>query len=129
MLVAGARIERISSVEVKMSKEDSINEISRRQLLTILAASAGLLIGCNATGATSSSSSGSSGGTTSGNTACVLTPELTIGPYFVDEKLNRSDLTTDTTNTNVLHRRPADSEHLHHGIQQQRPHRLARCSG
>ncbi|MET0226421.1 MAG: hypothetical protein ABW187_08285 [Dokdonella sp.] len=25
--------------------------------------------------------------------ACVLAPELTIGPYFVDERLNRSDLT------------------------------------
>lgn len=25
--------------------------------------------------------------------ACVLAPELTIGPYFVDEHLNRSDLT------------------------------------
>jgi protocatechuate 3,4-dioxygenase beta subunit len=32
----------------------------------------------------------------------VLTPELTVGPYFVDEKLNRSDLTTNTTDSNVL---------------------------
>ncbi len=29
-------------------------------------------------------------------------PDLTVGPYFVDEKLNRSDLTTDTTDSNVL---------------------------
>jgi protocatechuate 3,4-dioxygenase beta subunit len=29
----------------------------------------------------------------------VLTPEETVGPYFVEEKLNRSDLTTDS---NVL---------------------------
>src|SRR5467141_1685661 len=29
------------------------------------------------------------------------TPELTVGPYFVDERLNRSDLTTNTTDTNV----------------------------
>lgn len=28
--------------------------------------------------------------------SCVVTPELTEGPYFVDEKLNRSDITTDT---------------------------------
>jgi protocatechuate 3,4-dioxygenase beta subunit len=31
----------------------------------------------------------------------VLTPELTEGPYFVDERLNRSNLTTGTANTNV----------------------------
>jgi protocatechuate 3,4-dioxygenase beta subunit len=36
----------------------------------------------------------------------VLTPELTVGPYFVDEKLNRSDLTTNTTDTNVLNATP-----------------------
>jgi len=36
-----------------------------------------------------------------GNAACVLTPDLTVGPYFVDEKLDRSDLTADTTDTNV----------------------------
>ena len=28
--------------------------------------------------------------------ACVLSPELTAGPFFVDEHLERSDLTTDT---------------------------------
>jgi protocatechuate 3,4-dioxygenase beta subunit len=36
----------------------------------------------------------------------VLTPELTVGPYFVDEKLNRSDLTTNTTDSNVLNATP-----------------------
>jgi protocatechuate 3,4-dioxygenase beta subunit len=30
-------------------------------------------------------------------TACVLTPSKTEGPYFVDEKLNRSDIRTDPT--------------------------------
>jgi hypothetical protein len=29
-------------------------------------------------------------------------PQLTEGPYFVDERLNRSDLTSDTTNAAVL---------------------------
>jgi protocatechuate 3,4-dioxygenase beta subunit len=29
-----------------------------------------------------------------------------VGPYFVDEKLNRSDLTTNTTDTNVLNGTP-----------------------
>src|SRR5205807_2293498 len=27
--------------------------------------------------------------------ACVVTPSETEGPYFVDERLNRSDITTD----------------------------------
>jgi protocatechuate 3,4-dioxygenase beta subunit len=30
-------------------------------------------------------------------TSCVLTPSKTEGPYFVDEKLNRSDIRTDPT--------------------------------
>ena len=33
--------------------------------------------------------------------ACVLTLEETEGPYFVDEKLNRSDLTSDPSNGSV----------------------------
>jgi protocatechuate 3,4-dioxygenase beta subunit len=33
--------------------------------------------------------------------ACFLTPALTEGPYFVDERLNRSDIRTDPT-TNVV---------------------------
>lgn len=32
---------------------------------------------------------------------CVLSPTLTEGPFFVDERLNRVDLTTNTANTNV----------------------------
>jgi protocatechuate 3,4-dioxygenase beta subunit len=32
---------------------------------------------------------------TSTNAACVVTPALTEGPYFVDERLNRSDLRAD----------------------------------
>jgi protocatechuate 3,4-dioxygenase beta subunit len=32
---------------------------------------------------------------------CVVRPELTEGPYFVDEKINRSDIRTDTT-TNAV---------------------------
>jgi protocatechuate 3,4-dioxygenase beta subunit len=43
----------------------------------------------------SSTSSTSSTSTTSTNTQCVVTPELTEGPYFVDEMLNRSDIRTD----------------------------------
>ena len=33
--------------------------------------------------------------------ACVLSPEKTEGPYFVDERLNRSDIRIDTSNGSV----------------------------
>ena len=33
--------------------------------------------------------------------ACVVTPEQTEGPYFVDERLNRSDIRSDPANGNV----------------------------
>jgi len=32
------------------------------------------------------------------NSACVVRPEQTEGPYFVDERLNRSDIRSDPTN-------------------------------
>jgi protocatechuate 3,4-dioxygenase beta subunit len=39
--------------------------------------------------------------TTAKNLACVVKPQQTEGPYFVEEKLNRSDLRTDTTDKSV----------------------------
>ena len=33
--------------------------------------------------------------------SCTLAPTLTEGPYWVDEKLNRADITTDTTRASV----------------------------
>jgi hypothetical protein len=33
--------------------------------------------------------------------ACVVRPEQTEGPYFIDEKLNRSDIRADPTNGSV----------------------------
>jgi protocatechuate 3,4-dioxygenase beta subunit len=57
-----------------------------------------------ATNATDTTDTTSSGGTTiptTGSSTCVLTASLTEGPFFVDEKLNRSDIRTDPT-TGVL---------------------------
>jgi len=92
-----------------MSDSPDSLQLTRRRLLEILGgAGAAALSGCGSSSTSASSTSGStSGTTTSGTTAsCVLTPELTVGPYFVDEKLNRSDLTTNTTDTNVLNATP-----------------------
>jgi protocatechuate 3,4-dioxygenase beta subunit len=36
-----------------------------------------------------------------GSPACVVTPAQTEGPYFVDEKLNRSDIRSDPTDNTV----------------------------
>lgn len=51
-----------------------------------------------ATTASTATTTGATTGTTAGgNVGCVLvSPELTEGPYFVDELLNRSDIRTDT---------------------------------
>jgi len=83
-------------------------QLTRRRLIEILGgAGVAALSGCGGSSTSASSTSGSTSGTTSGTTAsCVLTPELTVGPYFVDEKLNRSNLTTNTTDTNVLNATP-----------------------
>jgi protocatechuate 3,4-dioxygenase beta subunit len=40
-------------------------------------------------------------GTGAGATTCILTPELSEGPFFVDETLERSDLVTGETATGV----------------------------
>jgi protocatechuate 3,4-dioxygenase beta subunit len=53
------------------------------------------LVGCGSSSSPTSPSSSSS--STSTNSSCVVTPSLTEGPYFVDERLNRSDLRSDPT--------------------------------
>ena len=49
------------------------------------------------TDTSSTTAAGGTTGSTSGSATCVLTAALTEGPYFVDEKLNRSDIRTDPT--------------------------------
>lgn len=91
-----------------------LNRLTRRDLLGFAAKGAAsvvvsqALIGCGTdsvtgatttdTGTTTGTGTGTGTGTTTGgsaSTSCVLTAALTEGPYFVDEKLNRSDITTD----------------------------------
>lgn len=87
-----------------MAFEGVGKEMSRREALGLLAvAGAGVRLGCGGAKSTTSTTSTSTGTSTtgSGNASCILTPNLTVGPYFVDEKLNRSDLTSDTRDTNV----------------------------
>jgi protocatechuate 3,4-dioxygenase beta subunit len=97
--------------------------MSRRQTLGLLgAAGLALAVGCNdnddagSEGATETAGTTSTPGatgtpaataTTSAATAapavsCVVTPEVTEGPYFVDERLNRSDIREDPTTGEVV---------------------------
>jgi protocatechuate 3,4-dioxygenase beta subunit len=84
--------------------------LSRKEMLGLLmGASAVLLAGCDAlptalSQISNSSSSSSASQTNASSTsatsstsqlACIVTPELTEGPYFVDEKLNRADIRSD----------------------------------
>ena len=81
-----------------------LTQLSRRDLLGFAAKGAAsvfvsqsLLASC-AAAANSVTDTAASGGTTtpgSGSSSCVLTASLTEGPFFVDEKLNRSDIRTD----------------------------------
>ena len=79
--------------------------LSRRELLGFAAKGAAsvlvsqsVLASC-AAAATNTTDTASSDGTTTtpatGSATCVLTAALTEGPFFVDEKLNRSDIRTD----------------------------------
>ncbi len=77
--------------------------ISRRHVLgTFGAITLASCTGSGNSGSSATTSSSSSGSGSSGSLSCVVTPSATEGPYFVDENLNRSDLTTDTTDANVL---------------------------
>ena len=67
--------------------------LSRRELVALLGASAACLIGRSLVPEWVLA--------TSGSERCVVRPEQTEGPYFVDERLNRSDLRSDPSNGQV----------------------------
>jgi protocatechuate 3,4-dioxygenase beta subunit len=68
--------------------------VGRRDVLYALGSVVAVgFLGCGSSGSPTSPSSSSS--QTSTNSSCVVTPSLTEGPYFVDERLNRSDLRPD----------------------------------
>src|SRR3954452_15618585 len=90
--------------------------LSRREALLALAGAgaAVALVGCGMSSSSPSTAqvtatSGAATTTASGNTpACVARPALTEGPYFVDERLNRSDIRTDPSDGSVKEGVPLD---------------------
>ncbi|MBW4507558.1 MAG: intradiol ring-cleavage dioxygenase [Scytonematopsis contorta HA4267-MV1] len=83
--------------------------LSRREALTLFRAvgTAILVVGCiprksNSTQVQSSIDvRASSTANTAALPACIVSPEQTEGPYFVDEKLNRSDIRSDPADGSV----------------------------
>ncbi len=81
--------------------------LSRRQALTLLrAAGAAMIIVCiprKSSLAQAESSTDAAASTADSTTlpTCVVSPQQTEGPYFVDEKLNRSDIRSDPTDGSV----------------------------
>jgi protocatechuate 3,4-dioxygenase beta subunit len=100
-----------------MDTNDSNNNqspFSRRDVLSFIGSVVAVgFVGCGSSqsptspSSSSSSTSGTSTGTStsaatgvstgSTNALCTVTPALTEGPYFVDERLNRSDIRSDPT--------------------------------
>jgi protocatechuate 3,4-dioxygenase beta subunit len=102
------------------TEETTPRRITRRQTLAILGVAGvgglGLIIGCGddddaatgtPTGTLGATATGSAAGTapavatatpaptTAADITCLVTPEETEGPYFVDEMLNRADIRSD----------------------------------
>ena len=69
--------------------------LSRREALAFLGATGALLfLGCSDSSATSSDTGDAS-------SSCVVRPELTEGPYYVDEELLRSDIRSDPSDGTI----------------------------
>ncbi len=81
--------------------------LDRREALKLIAAAGAVaLVGCDrgtaladdsSAGATASTAAKTVGTTAAAIPGCVVRPELTEGPYFVDNVLNRSDIRSDPT--------------------------------
>lgn len=78
-----------------MSDRKLAKIISRREVLALSRATITALFVVGCTSKKSSLAQTSTNKTTSPN--CIVSPEQTEGPYFVDEKLNRSDIRLDPT--------------------------------
>ncbi len=77
--------------------------LSRRRALAVFGA-AGVTFTAVGTAAVAAANSSSAATSTAATNAvnCVVKPEMTEGPYFVDEGLNRSDIRIDTSDGSVV---------------------------
>jgi protocatechuate 3,4-dioxygenase beta subunit len=91
--------------------------LTRREALVVLgAAGVSLIAGCSP-GQTPSAAAGTTSGASNANAGiastasipgCVVRPAETSGPYYVDEKLNRSDIRSDPSDGSVRQGAPLE---------------------
>jgi protocatechuate 3,4-dioxygenase beta subunit len=101
-------------------------DLTRREVLGAMGGvGAALLVGCNSNGVASGdggvaapdgaasaadgaagADAGAAGSVDAGTLDCVVTPSETEGPFFVDEKLERADITAGTTEPFVVNGMP-----------------------
>ncbi|MGI2906000.1 intradiol ring-cleavage dioxygenase [Tolypothrix sp. VBCCA 56010] len=84
------------------SKYHQLNRLlSRREALALFRAgvTAMLVVGCIPKKSSTAQASSTANDTT--KPGCIVSPEQTEGPYFVDEKLNRSDIRSDPSDGSV----------------------------
>jgi protocatechuate 3,4-dioxygenase beta subunit len=82
----------------RLSRRDLLGFAAKGAASVVVSQSVLLACAAGAAGATDTSTSDGTNtttGTTTTGASCVLTAALTEGPFFVDEKLNRSDIRTD----------------------------------
>jgi protocatechuate 3,4-dioxygenase beta subunit len=76
--------------------------VNRREALVLLgAAGASLIVGCSPGETPDASARTTSNASLTSVPGCVVRPAETAGPYFVDEKLNRSDIRSDPSDGSV----------------------------
>ena len=87
--------------------EHATHDMGRRDFVILMgSAAAASVFGCGGTSAPTATSIATPAPSTAasplaGATSCAVRPALTEGPYFVDEKLNRSDIRSDPS-TNAV---------------------------
>jgi protocatechuate 3,4-dioxygenase beta subunit len=86
-------------------RENKHKEISRRDVIGILAvAGAGAMLGCGGGTKTSTTTTTTATTATGSTTTCTVTPEGEEGPYFVDDSatgFNRSDIRSNLDGTSI----------------------------
>jgi len=78
--------------------------LSRREVLVLLGGGVGVVLlgGCAPNQSSTAGPTATTSATSSASIpACVVRPEQTEGPYFVDERLNRSDIRSDPSDGSV----------------------------
>jgi protocatechuate 3,4-dioxygenase beta subunit len=84
-----------SPARARLSRRDLLGFAAKGAASVVVSQSVLLACAAGSASATDTSSSSGTTGTTTAGASCVLTAALTEGPFFVDEKLNRSDIRTD----------------------------------